>query len=224
MVYRLPLSLSSHNDRRPRTIPDRDRREVQVGSTSERRLGKFPKYTGCSRKNYLRRAGLTLVSLAVLTSSFGTPCRQWSTHRTARTHARTQSTHAGFVYKSCLFRVCYRSSLTRNPSETTMWFFTLHIHKSHARFVFVFPFTRPCHPPLPPSFLAYLSTLPFALSIISIHCCCLANRVDREAVSVDSQPLVNHATVIDENESPAIIVRIIETRWMSTPRSSSLIN
>lgn len=133
--------------------------------------------------------------------------------------ARTQSTHAGFVYKSCLFRVCYRSSLTRNPSETAMRFFTSHVRTSR-----VFPssslpspvLAAPAVPLYPPSFLTYLSTSPFAVSIISIHRCCLANRVDREAVFVNSQPLVNHATVNDGNESPAIIVRIIETRWKSS--------
>lgn len=99
--------------------------------------------------------------------------------------------------------------------ETAMW--TLHLARTHIYIGTCTSVLAALVVPLP-FYSLLLSMLPFAVSIISIHRWCLANRVDREAVSVEAQPLVNHGTVDDGNESPAIIVRIIETRWKPTTR------
>lgn len=136
-----------------------------------------------AKEKTISRGNDAIVSLAISISPLGTPCIYGG--RTARTHA----VHARGV---CLQVVPLSYLLPEFLDSESEWdgdailcLARTHVARvSHPRLSLRPSLPPPPSPPLSPSFVTYLSTSPFAVSIISIRRCCLANRVERRCSSI----------------------------------------
>lgn len=118
---------------------------------------------------------------------------------------RTPRTRGLFTRRAS--RTRYRSSLTSNRSETARWLSTLHTTRASL------PLRRPCRTAAP-AYSPFSRRYPAPCRLPQFTA---GQKTDLDHTTNDAvASLVNHATVDGENESPAITVRVIETRWRPT--------